>query len=344
MKQKVTRWIYPLFLGLIIFNCLRLATDLLKENGFWAGSVRLNIISQFSIIFMCYVFDFLSRQYLLKKKDQPVSLAKEYIIVVTYVFVTLNLIAYTGEIIGIYPMGNGLTDYIVINVIALPLFLLYYTMIRSEIMNKKLSNQTILLEKIKSKQFETELDYLKAQYHPHFLFNALNTVYFQIDDTNKSAKHTVELLSELLRYQLYDVSKVVTMRQEIGFINNYMKFQQLRISEKLKLDIYFDQQLDTQLIHPLLFQPLLENAFKYVGGAYSLKVDLRLENEWIVFTVENSVSPLLSTGKHKSKGIGIDNLKRRLALLYPDKYTLIIQPRESSFFAALKIKTETDEH
>jgi len=338
-KYPISRWVYPLFLGIVMFNFLRLTTDLLKDNSFWVGSLSQHLISQLSILIMCYLFDYRSTKALKKQQQEKYrSLTKEYISVIYPFFIGMNVVVAIGEYIGIYYMGNGFIDYVILNVICIPLLLLYYVMIRNDIMKKEYIEQSLLLEQIKNKQLETELDYLKAQYHPHFLFNALNTVYFQIDEKNTAAKETVEILSELLRYQLYDVSKVVTIDQELDFINNYIRFQQLRVSKRLQMDIQVDPSLKDMQIHPLLFQPLLENAFKYVGGEYLLHIDIRRENDAIRFSVENSVSELLSTSQNKSKGIGIENLKRRLALLYPDKHKLTIERKEKSFFAELVVE------
>ena len=91
-----------------------------------------------------------------------------------------------------------------------------------------------------------------------------------MDENNKVAKQSIEQLSDLLRYQLYDIEKEVTMEQEINYLRSYIAFQQLRMSERLMLDLYFDPQLKEQKIHPLLLQPLIENAFKYVRGDYKI--------------------------------------------------------------------------
>jgi Putative regulator of cell autolysis len=114
-------------------------------------------------------------------------------------------------------------------------------------------------------QVETELKFLKAQFHPHFLFNALNTIYFQIDEKNETPRRTIEQLSDLLRYQLYDVNQAVTIEQEINFLLTYINLQKVRMKESLKLDVNFNPELKNQKIHSLLLFPLVENALKYVG-------------------------------------------------------------------------------
>lgn len=102
------------------------------------------------------------------------------------------------------------------------------------------------MEKLKVDQLDAELKLLRSQYHPHFLFNALNTVYFQIDEENEAAIESIELLSDLLRYQLYDINTKVTIKQEVDYLQTYIQFQQLRMTERLKFESSFDMNLKDQ--------------------------------------------------------------------------------------------------
>jgi Putative regulator of cell autolysis len=185
---------------------------------------------------------------------------------------------------------------------------------------------------------DTELKLLKSQYHPHFLFNALNTIYFQIEDSNMQAKHSIELLSELLRYQLYDIKQKVTVKQELDYLEAYIQFQRLRMSERLVLTEEYDEHLHTQEIHPLLFQPLVENTFKYVSGAYWIHFSLKAIENKLVFTAWNSVDQPAIAHRKKSSGLGIENMKKRLQILYPGRHLLKICPEENTFFAELTIE------
>jgi LytS/YehU family sensor histidine kinase len=210
-------------------------------------------------------------------------------------------------------------------------------MIRHDETKKDYIAQTLQLEMVKQQQLESELNFLKAQYHPHFLFNALNTIYFQVDEENSTAKHTIELLSDLLRYQLYENKQEVAVQQEIDYMESYIQLQKLRMSERLVLEHYFDPQLKEQKIHPLLLQPLLENAFKHIGGDYRINILARWEDGWIKFSVENSVAGVPQDDNER-KGIGIENLRRKLELLYPDRHSLFINRNDNHFFVELSIK------
>lgn len=332
----ITRWIYPLFLGIVIFNCIRIVTDFLQHNNFWTDSMLQHIISQISLIVMCYLYDIKWRKSLKKEENrQKGKFVKELVSVIISIIIPVNIVVFIGEQTGIYYMGNGYIDYLVLNIVSIPLLLLYYVIIRNEIINQNYSKQSLLLEQIKNKQMEAELDYLKAQYHPHFLFNALNTIYFQIDDENQSARKTVELLSELLRYQLYEVNEIVDISDEINFIQSYVQFQSLRMSDRLKLDLHIDPELKELKIYPLLFQPLIENAFKYVGGDLYIQIELKKNKSEIACIVVNSLPEITVT--KKKKGIGMDNLKRRLELLYPNSYTLKKEREDNRYITTLII-------
>lgn len=336
------RWLYPFFLGLLMFNILRAVTDLTKNEIFWIGSLTMHIIAQVFVIIMCYIFDFKWRKKLQNKKYSTTirqSLANEYGSVFLHSFIPLNITLMIGQYIGIFYMGNGIIDYMLINVVFIPLLLIYYAMISSDIMNKNYNKQVLQLEKVKNLQLETELNFLKSQYHPHFLFNALNTVYFQIDEDNKQAKYTIELLSDLLRYQLYNVQQKVNISQEINYLNTYIELQKLRMSERLVLKTDFDSALNEKTIHPLLFQPLLENAFKYIGGDYWININLILDRNRILFIVENSISNQGSIIT-PNKGIGLENLKRKLELLYPHKHILKTEQKIHAFLAELSIEID----
>lgn len=112
------------------------------------------------------------------------------------------------------------------------------------------------------------------------------------------------------------------MSQEVHYLRNFIQLQQVRSSTKLQLDVCFDEKLDGQQVYPLLFLPLVENAFKYVGGHYQLKIGARVIENRIEFKVTNSVPAEIPA--KKEKGIGLENLKRRLELLYPGSHSLLV--------------------
>jgi LytS/YehU family sensor histidine kinase len=229
-------------------------------------------------------------------------------------------------------------DFVDVNTIPLLYSLILYGIIRSNTFLKAYIEGKVQLEKITNDQLQTELKFLKAQYHPHFLFNALNTIYFQMDEDVAAAKKSVEKFSQLLRYQLYDQQQTVPVSQEIHYLRNFIQLQQTRTSEKLRLETDFDERLDGQLIYPLLFLPLVENAFKYIGGGYCLGISAALCKETIEFHVVNSIPPTVPEPHSTDKGIGLENLKRRLELLYPGRHSLNTGKKGDTFVAALTLQ------
>ncbi|WP_165023524.1 sensor histidine kinase [Dysgonomonas sp. ZJ279] len=339
-------WINSFFIALTLSVCLFIVVDIAYDERIWEfGAFTLKArlqslgITVVTFYLASYGYQRMAQLFINKNKDKKRANWKEYVFVFLINFILLNFI-HIFIIFYITEMDFRWRESLLINVTGSILLLLYYTMIRNRILSKSFVEQSLQLEKVKVDQLETELKFLKSQYHPHFLFNALNTIYFQVDEKNKEAKQSIEQLSDLLRYQLYDIEKEVTMEQEINYLKSYIAFQQLRTSERLVLDLHFDPELKEQKIHPLLFQPLIENAFKYVRGEYRIQLEMRLNGNQIQSEIKNSISPSQNTNNKKDKGIGIENLKRRLDLLYPNKYNLEIKQTESMFVVNLTISTD----
>lgn len=339
-------WINTFFVALTLSVCLFIFVDIAYDERIWEFGVftlraRFQAIGVTIVCFylLSYIFQRIANFFINRGKAEKRRIREEYILVFLISFILIN-IAHLFIMRCITEESFRWRESLLINATVCILSFLYYTIVRNRILSKNLINQSLQLEKIKVDQLEAELKFLKSQYHPHFLFNALNTIYFQIDDNNKDAKQSIELLSDLLRYQLYDIEQEVTMEQEINYLRSYIAFQQLRMSEKLVLDMYFDPRLKEQKIHPLLFQPFIENAFKYVRGDYWIKLEMKLYAKEIRFEAENSISQSQKMNAKKSKGIGIENLKKRLNLLYSNKYNLEINETESLFVVKLTISIE----
>lgn len=340
--KNINNKLTPIFISMIAIGSIWFVTDLESNTYVWKVS-RFALFDRFYAFVLVTIFSYIfyaislkiSKHYT-KKSNKKIQI-KEYLIILLIAVVMIIIgVLYATFIINKQDfswveLGRGCC-------LAVPIFLIHYTIVRNNKIMEEYTRQALQMEKIRGNQLETELKYLRAQYHPHFLFNALNTIYFQIEDENKTAKHSVELLSDLLRYQLYDINKEVTMDQEIKYIKSYIEFQRLRMSDRLVLDTYFDTEIKEQTIHPLLFQPLIENAFKYVRNEYWIKLEFRLHENQIQFTIENSISEKRPT--NKKKGIGIENLERRLQLLYPDKYNLETKLLKNVFTAQLTINID----
>ncbi|TWW00277.1 sensor histidine kinase [Chitinophaga pinensis] len=243
----------------------------------------------------------------------------------------LPLAAFTDDGLQWYDLAD-------INLIPLLYSLIYYGVSRTNYFLQAYVNNKIKLQEVMNDQLQAELKFLKSQLHPHFIFNALNTIYFQMDEDVSAAKKSVEQFSELLRYQLYDQQQTVSIRHEIQYLDSFINLQKVRASDKLVLNVQLDPALYDQEVYPLLLFPLVENAFKYVGGEYWINITATLEKDTIHFVVENAIPKI--TMSASAGGIGLENLRRRLQLLYPGKHTFDISKTERTFKAALSIQPE----
>jgi len=345
MNQKKA-WINTSYIAVILAICFFIIIDIAYDERSWEFTgftlkARLQSIGVTVVTFLLgsYMYQQMAQYFISKNRNDKRTNWKEYILIFLMNFITINIV-HVFIMVYVTEMHFRWKESLLVNVMASILLFLYYTIIRNRILFNNFIEQSFQLEKVKVDQLETELKFLKSQYHPHFLFNALNTIYFQVDENNKEAKQSIEQLSDLLRYQLYDIEQEVTMEQEINYLQSYISFQQLRMTERLALDMYLDPALKDQKIHPLLFQPLIENAFKYVRGEYRIELEMKLNGNQIGFEIKNSISPSQKANDKKDEGIGIENLKRRLDLLYPNKYNLEIKQTENMFVVQLIISID----
>jgi two-component system LytT family sensor kinase len=192
----------------------------------------------------------------------------------------------------------------------------------------------------------TELAFLRAQINPHFLFNVLNMIYFQINKENIDARSSIEKLSEMLRYQLYEcTSDMIDISKELAYIENYVSVQQLRMEAGTDLRLKLPIEIGSFKIAPLLLLPLVENAFKHISnfkdpGLNKLYINIYLENDKsFVISVLNTYNSSDRTEQMiKSNGLGLRNLERRLTLLYPGKHLLTRKCNDSTYETTLSIQ------
>jgi len=333
------KYIFPPLFGLLVYATIRVINDTVSGFKFWKRDWTTNAMEICTSILMGYVMNYVLQR-LFKRFDKEIQITFSYKRVLkellwVFVIIELCINAVFTPMAAVTDDGLSWGDVAIINTIPVLFSLIYYTVVRSNKLLQAYINSKMLLEKTTNDHLQTELKFLKAQYHPHFLFNALNTIYFQMDESVNEAKKTVEKFSELLRYQLSDQQQTVPVSMEIQYMQNFIDLQKVRTSSKLQLNTSFDASLNGEQVYPLLFLPLVENAFKYLGGEYKVNISFNKQNEELIFVVENSIPEQISF--QKTGGIGLENLKRRLELLYPNKHSIITRKRNNSFIAELKL-------
>ena len=185
-----------------------------------------------------------------------------------------------------------------------------------------------------------ELNYLRSQTNPHFLFNTLNNIYSLAKDKNDLAPESILRLSKILRYMLYETSGAyIAVEQEVKIISDYISLEKLRYDESLRINFNHDIEDMKQALPPLLLMPLVENAFKHgvseTRNSPFVDIHLSINNRELFFIVKNSTeqSP---AGPMVKENIGLSNLRRQLELLYKD-FNLSVTQESSVFAATLKI-------
>ncbi|WP_372793350.1 sensor histidine kinase [Lutibacter sp.] len=196
------------------------------------------------------------------------------------------------------------------------------------------------VEDLQKVQLITELNFLKAQIQPHFFFNTLNNLYALTLEKSDIAPSVVLKLSDIMQYVLYDVKEpLISLHNEINYIQNYLDLEKLRYGDQVNSTIEIKGNIEDIKVPPLLFLPFIENCFKHgskENGLIQVHINFEvLKNKMLRFKVENTFTELIkSTKKH---GIGIQNVKRRLELLFDNKFKFKTAIKKRKYLVSLKI-------
>jgi sensor histidine kinase YesM len=189
---------------------------------------------------------------------------------------------------------------------------------------RKLTNTEREKQQIEKENIRSTLMLLKYQVQPHFFFNSLNNIYALIESSPKNAQEALYNLGKLMRYLLYE-KEFVRLDEEIDFLKKYISLMELRLRDNIKMRVTFPDNTEKYQVSPLLFIPLIENAYKHgISSTESsiIFIEMRIEKNRLHFIVENTYFPKDESDKSGS-GIGLQNLKQRLNLIYKDKYSLL---------------------
>jgi sensor histidine kinase YesM len=199
------------------------------------------------------------------------------------------------------------------------------------------------LQELENSIVQAELSFLKSQIHPHFLFNCLNSIYYLALSKNDKAPEAILSLSDFLRFVTTESNQSrIPMEKEIKMLEEYIHLQSLRASEKFELKFRLNGDFRNRTIMPLTFVPFVENAFKYGISAHSscfIHIDVTLDNARLKFTCDNSIFPVLKN-RNDSTGVGLENIRKRLELAYPGRYSLYIDADSRAFHVKLQIDSE----
>ncbi|WPP49860.1 sensor histidine kinase [Catalinimonas niigatensis] len=200
-----------------------------------------------------------------------------------------------------------------------------------------------LRQSLEKQKISSELSFLKAQINPHFFFNTLNNIYALTLSDIETARQALHNLSRMMRYVLYETRKDVTLlSQEIAFLQDYIKLMQLRLTDKVKVSFEHPTSLNDMFMAPMLFLPFVENAFKHGVSSQSpscIHIQINQQGHRLHLEVRNTIFTSKSVLLEESSGIGLANTRRRLDLLYPNNYSLLVDEHapENTFLVKLTL-------
>lgn len=201
-------------------------------------------------------------------------------------------------------------------------------------------------KEVENARLTAELNFLKAQINPHFLFNTLNNLYYLAYTKSENTTEVIAKLSQMMRYMIYESNHPrVLLNKEIEYMQNYISLERLRLNNQIPIDFKIEGDTENIRIAPFIFITFLENAFKHGvnnNNAKSwVKVSMQIKDNECIYRVENSKLPAATTNAEKS-GIGLQNVERRLELSYPKQHKIKIQSTEDVYSVQLTITLNSD--
>jgi len=304
-------------------------------------SFKIAALIIFPLVIPVYIHDYLFDFFIIKKRY------------VLYVICTAGLVLFFGYIIRefqryIEPTGSSETYFSLLFIMIFYTGARYFRIGTQQQMRLKQEEERRIraemeLKELEAKQAQAELNMLKSQVNPHFLFNSLNSIYSLIMSRSDIAADTVMKLSDLMRYLLESSQKrKVLVKHELDFLQNYIDLEKIRLGKKAKVKVEYSGDQSGKIISPLLLIPFVENCFKHgigVNAAENLiDIAIDVEEKSLSLRTLNNIAPKRINPASKKTSTGIENVKKRLEFLYADKYQLDIKEDETRFAIFLKIE------
>jgi len=293
-----------------------------------------------AVLIMTFYFNYLVLipKYLLVKKYWPYMLLLLLTVAIVF-FVSGAIFLFSDfnpeKLAQTHPIIEKIIPVIIINAVALWLL---------TIVSSVLWAAYNRLKQAESEKLSAQIASLKSQINPHFLFNTLNNIYATAIDTSPKAADMVDKLSEMMRYTMKDTQQdFVLLEDEINYINNFIELQKLRLDRRIKLEYYGPGYIPSLQVAPMLLIPFIENAFKHgVNSEQKSSISITIainKTELQLNVVNNKVS--VQRDISERSGLGIENTRRRLNMIYPSKHLLVINDTEKEFFVSLYINLQS---
>ncbi|MFB6456502.1 sensor histidine kinase [Chitinophaga sp. Hz27] len=331
-------------LYLIIFGCVQAGPDHDFRNAFASEIISLPM----RILFVTIVLEVLVEQFLFKKKI--------WLFILIYIPLILLFAVIQRYLDNTFILEYFLTDwkkepllsaapyiYSVFKlqfVVTIPFSVkLFYNWMREQHRSMRMAEE----------KSQAELIVLRNQFHPHFIFNVLNTLYAKTLVTSPESAEIVSRMSSLLRFSIYEINtRSVPLDKEIQYLEDYISLQKVRFNQYQQISFHVEGARENKFMEPFILMTFVENCFKHCmpneHGDSWITISISIREEWLTARIENSAI-LGHSGHqlHTGGGVGLENVKRRLNLIYGENHILKISQDEDSYFVYLKLKLETNE-
>jgi uncharacterized protein YpmS len=295
------------------------------------------VLSAVLLIIFYFNYFLLIPRYLLTKKYWRYCLFLLLAIVIAFLLLstTFLLSDFNPETLARkHPASEKIIPVIIINALSLWLLAIVSSILWT-VYNR--------LKQTESEKLSAQIASLKSQINPHFLFNTLNNIYATAIDDSPKAADMVDKLSEMMRYTMKDIQQdFVLLEDEINYISNFIELQKIRLDRSVRLEYHSLENIPPLKIAPMLLIPFIENAFKHGVNSEQksrIKVEITMNNNEIQLKVLNNKVNVQRDISERS-GLGIENTKHRLNLIYPSKNLLVINDSEKEFFVSLYINLQ----
>ena len=315
------------------------------QEGYYLLTLQFVLLLLPVAIGTAYFFNYyLIPRFLFNKKIKTFILLSVYALIASFYVISLTifpfLIVNTTEL-NFATLDKSFLDiyFLIVGIYTAVLFAILIKLIKNSY-----ERQHLHLQLLKEKT-AAELEALKSQINPHFLFNTLNNIYTLALKKSNQTPDVVLKLSEMLDYMLYECNtNQVLLKKEIKLIENYLYLQQIRYEKRLKINFHVKGESSHHKISPMMLLPFIENSFKHGVGKQRndawIKIDLIIRSNTIEFQVKNSKAiNLIDEKKKNSGGIGLSNVRKRLGLIYRNNYELDIISKDNEYSVLLKLNT-----
>lgn len=309
------------------------------EDYALAGTAfKVTLIKVADLAVMVYVTNYLLIPKLLYKRKYAWFTLTIVVMIVVSSIAKMYIIGYIINNHALMNFSGNIKSRIYDNVI--PHFFLVLSGAAFKLMTDYNQMQQRMVQMAKEKA-EAELNFLKSQINPHFLFNSINSVYFLIEKSNVEARNALHKFSGMLRYQLYEMNgDKIPVEKELAYLQDYVDLQKLRKDEYFSVTLNCSANVKGFFIEPLLLIPFVENAFKHISHFKNqpnfIQLNLTMQKGVFCFKTTNSKEAMEKVTDHAS-GIGLSNVQRRLELLYPRKHSLVINDTKDNFSVELQL-------